>query len=380
MLIAGSLDLASVLAALRSERPVFHSEDDFKFSLAWMAHELDPRLQVRLETRPEPNVHLDMLLTRQDLACHTALELKYLTRTWSGQHDAEAFTLTNQSAHPVRTYDVIRDVQRVERFVTNRDGWNGVVLVLTNSSAYWTSPGHGRQTNADAFRLHEGNMLHGVRAWGPLTSVGTRKDREAELYLVGHYKCSWQDYSALPGTGGRFRILALCVPDRRDHGAMGSERSDMVRDRTCRDANRQRVLLLLQPWAFASLKEPCHRITERTIVSYISPGHDTAPFAQGIFNVLGDVRPPPVGVHHYQEFVTRRQVLCQSRKSRAPKRTCCIRSPFGFHKQLVSLMPNSEISFVVSASSLSGDLGTWKKPLEGPPKRSYHRFLQGARG
>ena len=105
----------------------------------------------------------------------------------------------------------MKDIQRVEQFVTGRTGWSGAVVVLTNEPSYWQRPGHGRPTNADAFRIYEGNLLTGVRAWGPNTGAGTSKGREPDLDLKGEYVCRWSDYSHLDDARGRFRMLNVAV-------------------------------------------------------------------------------------------------------------------------------------------------------------------------
>lgn len=211
MLIAGSIDLQRVLRVLQVHRPVFHSEADFQHAFAWTAHELDPQMQVRLETHPEPSLRLDLLFSRPDLGLHTAVELKYLTTGWSGQVNGEEFALKSQGAQDIRAYDVIKDITRVERFVSGRTGWNGAVLTLSNDPGYWNAPGHLRETNAQAFRLYEGTMLQGSRAWGPRTGAGTRKNRELDLRLGRSYRCEWTDYSRLPGTRGDFRMLNFII-------------------------------------------------------------------------------------------------------------------------------------------------------------------------
>lgn len=211
MLLAGRVPLDDLLARLSALRPVFHSEADFQQALAWEAVTLDPSLRVRLETRPEPGVRLDLLLTGPD-GQQTAVELKYLVRRWHGEHDGERFELKNQSAQDIRAYDVVKDIVRVERFVARRPGCNGAVVCLSNDSMYWRAPAHGRATNADAFRLHDGLALSGARAWGPLTGPGTSKGREDPLVLTGTYQLSWQKYSVLPGPGGEFRSLIVPVP------------------------------------------------------------------------------------------------------------------------------------------------------------------------
>jgi hypothetical protein len=212
VLLAGSVNLGDLVDRLRRSRPVFHSEADLQHAVAWVAHEMDPRLQVRLETHPEPNVRLDLLVTRADLGQSTAVELKYITASWTGEVTGERFVLANHGAQDVRAYDVVKDLERVERFVAKRPGSDGLVMVLSNDPSYWVSPRHARETNAKAFRLHDGNLIHGTLAWGPRTGAGTSKGRESALTIDGQYMCTWTDFTLLPGHRGQFRLLAIPVP------------------------------------------------------------------------------------------------------------------------------------------------------------------------
>ncbi len=212
MLIAGRLPLEAVLARLAAARPVFHSEADFQQAFAWEVHVQDPTVRVRLETRPAPGMRLDLLLSSQDGARRTAVELKYLTRAWEGEVAGERFELKDQGAQDIRAHDVVKDIVRVEKFVAAMPGSNGAVICVGNDPSYWNAPGHGRPTNADAFRLHEGTVLSGERAWGPLTGAGTSRGREEPLVLTGRYPLAWADYSTLPGPRGVFRTLVVEVP------------------------------------------------------------------------------------------------------------------------------------------------------------------------
>lgn len=210
--IAGSVDVARLLGHLARQRPVFHSEADFQHAFAWEAHQLDSALKVRLETHPEPNVRLDLLISRPDLGAFTAVELKYLTAGWSGDVNGELFALKNQGAQDVRAYDVVKDVGRLERFVSAHSAWNGIFVALTNEPSFWRPVTHGRATNADAFRIYEGVTLEGTREWGPLTGPGTMKSREAPIALSGRHQVRWQDYSRVDnGPRGLFRALVLEV-------------------------------------------------------------------------------------------------------------------------------------------------------------------------
>lgn len=210
VLIAGQAELELVLGALQRHRPVFHSEADFQHALAWEIQLSMPQARVRLETRPAPGVRLDLLVS-QNNGSRTALELKYLTRAWTGHAMGERFELKNHGAQDIRAYDVIHDIHRVEQDTVLLPGCDGAVLVLTNDPAYWTPPKHARDTNAAAFRLYEGRLLAGSRAWGPNTGVGTLKGREAPIPLSGSYELRWRDFSTLPGPVGRFRLLIVEV-------------------------------------------------------------------------------------------------------------------------------------------------------------------------
>src|SRR4051794_15512417 len=102
-------DPMGVLGSLAWYRPVFHSEADFQFAFAWEAKTLHPGLEVRLETHPEPNVRLDLELFDPGSRRGVAVELKYMTRLWTGQHGDESFALRNHGAADLRAYDVVKD-------------------------------------------------------------------------------------------------------------------------------------------------------------------------------------------------------------------------------------------------------------------------------
>lgn len=204
------MDPVAVLSALSERRPVFHSEADFQFAFAWQAKLANPRLEVRLETHPRPNVRLDLELIDPSGA-GMAIELKYMTRRWAGVVANESHALKNHGASDLRGYDIVKDITRVEQFIDERQGWTGLVIALTNEPGYWRQPTHGRPTNADAFRIYEGNVLAGERAWGPNTG-GTSRGREAILALRGSYPLRWLDYSKVDDTAaGTFRTLLVPI-------------------------------------------------------------------------------------------------------------------------------------------------------------------------
>lgn len=206
--------LDDALTALATTRPVFHSEADLQHALAWTIQTRCPGARIRLETRPAAGVHLDLLVRTPEGARH-AIEIKYRTAAWTGTVPAgdgpvEEFALRPHGAQDLGGYDSVKDLVRLERCTHSGYATAGAFLMITNDPAYWRAPQHERRTNAAAFRLHEGTVLTGPRAWGPNTG-GTSRGREAVLNLHGRYETHWVDYSLLPGPHGQFRALVLPV-------------------------------------------------------------------------------------------------------------------------------------------------------------------------
>ncbi len=203
--------LLALMPHLALHRPVFHSEADFQHALAWAIQRMHPEWRIRLETRPYPGFHLDLWIVDPLAQTSSAVELKYLTALWDGEIAGETFHLTSQGAQDIIAYDCVKDIGRVERLVADGYATSGLALTLTNDPSYWRDPQHGRPTNADAFRLYEGRVLAGTRAWGPRTGAGTMRSRTLPIELRGTYSIAWADYSRLPGARGTFRYLALAV-------------------------------------------------------------------------------------------------------------------------------------------------------------------------
>jgi hypothetical protein len=209
------LSVSAVLNALAKQRPIYHSEADFQYAIAWEIHKHLTGASVRLE-RPVEVSHLnkrlyvDIWIEQDDYIL--AIELKYKTRALLVRVGNEQYALRSQTAQDLGRYDFIKDIGRVENIVTDRaPRASGYAILVTNDPAYWTHP---RSDNtADArFRLHEGNTLRGDLGWGTGASEGTKRGREDLLQLKGSYALRWEDYSRpAEGSYGRFRYLVVEV-------------------------------------------------------------------------------------------------------------------------------------------------------------------------
>ena len=56
------IDMTSLMDQLARHRPIFHSEADFQHALAWQLQLENPAGRVRLETRPQRGMRLDLLV------------------------------------------------------------------------------------------------------------------------------------------------------------------------------------------------------------------------------------------------------------------------------------------------------------------------------
>ena len=85
-----TLAVHDLMRRLAADRPVFHSEADFQFALAWRIRELTPNCEVRLEYRvhlADKPLYLDLWLP----TLGTAIELKYKTRELLAPIGAELY-------------------------------------------------------------------------------------------------------------------------------------------------------------------------------------------------------------------------------------------------------------------------------------------------
>ena len=207
-------DIHAVMKSLAARRPVFHSEADFQFALAWHIHELAPSCEVRLEFKPFPQerVYLDIWLPTLE----TAIELKYATQSLDIGCDGERFALKPQSGQDGRRYGFLEDVERLERIVSDGRASHGFAIMLTNDPLYWKPPQRNWQSSVDtAFRIHDGLPKIGELRWSSSASKSTTEGRTSPICLSGYYVPRWIDYSKLDANrNSQFRYLVFDVGKR----------------------------------------------------------------------------------------------------------------------------------------------------------------------
>ena len=123
-----------------SERPIFHSEADLQHSLAWYIHEHLHGANVRPEKpfnigEKGKRIYLDILIDNGGKK--TGIELKYKTEKFAGKFNDEMFELKSHSAQDLGMFDFMKDIERLETLVEEKQIDRGFAVLLTNDKFYW---------------------------------------------------------------------------------------------------------------------------------------------------------------------------------------------------------------------------------------------------
>ncbi len=196
--------LISVINDLKGKRPCFHSEDDFKFALAWKIKQKYPTAEIRLE-KPMSNSgrkYLDIFLEFPgDSEGRVGIEVKYMTAELKASINGEQYDLTSHLAYPLRCYDCLLDIQRLEEFINQKRLDYGYALWLTNDKNFWQPP--KRKTIYDNFRIFEGRSIRKGKKlkWGSRAKRGTIKGRKKSIKLKHRdYTINWELYKRISET------------------------------------------------------------------------------------------------------------------------------------------------------------------------------------
>ena len=191
-------NLENILQELSTCRPIFHSEDDFKFALAWLIKDKYPEVKIRLEypIRGKKNKFIDILLCFEKNA--VPIELKYKTIKEGISVDGEIFNLKNHGAENENRYRFWRDIWRIETFrIENLRILKGFALFLTNNHRYWQGAGENRDD--EAFRTADGIIRSKTLKWAnPESKTGEKKEFNDPIKLTGQYALKWKDFSSVP--------------------------------------------------------------------------------------------------------------------------------------------------------------------------------------
>lgn len=205
------MDIHLAFDKLRENRPIFHSEADFQFALAWEIQKMYPHASIRMEcpSIEESNKYIDIVVRNEGKVY--PIELKYKTKKFSTSMGDEQYRLKDHGAQDLGKYDCIKDISRIESFANHLPGFkNGCVIWLTNDPYYWRAPSSSNAGYAE-FSIHHGAKKTGAMHWGNNLSAGTIIKRENGLFLRGEYEIIWNEYSSLGVGNGLFKYAFISV-------------------------------------------------------------------------------------------------------------------------------------------------------------------------
>lgn len=160
-------------------RPIFHSEADFQFSLAWIIKEIYPDCEIRLEYVPDfnTNLHLDILVILDGK--WIPIELKYTTKKCIKTINDEVYVLKEQGAKDQGCYNYLKDIMRIEEFRNKTSKFiEGYAIKITSEMSYLKPPTKINCTYAE-FSIEDGSIKTGCMNWDANTGKGTMRGMEA---------------------------------------------------------------------------------------------------------------------------------------------------------------------------------------------------------
>jgi hypothetical protein len=209
--------LKKIINEFAKEGKIFSNEAQFQFELAWALKEMGYDVQLEVLSGKinneiesiEDKMYTDIVVTDKDKKELYAIELKYKTAAPSngkfiryscdGKPDLYTFS---QGAYDFGSYDFLKDVERIEKLVLNRNdkipfnfGFGnkeiakGFAIILTNEWLYWKD----RETTDQVYK--DFYILDNNTKSGTLGQVDdSRGERKDQIYLKGNYKITWDNY------------------------------------------------------------------------------------------------------------------------------------------------------------------------------------------
>ena len=191
-------DIYRVLQELSKTNPLFCSELEFQFYLAWKIKELYKDqfticIEYPLKNYEGKNRNIDLLVIDSS-GGYIPIELKYKTSKFEQIWNGLTFNLKDQSANDLTKYGHIKDISRIEYFKeTETNFLVGYAITITNQSRTWQKIVNTEQTDYE-FSLENGITINkGIKKWHECTSDYNKKHNPS-VFLKNDYFIHWQDF------------------------------------------------------------------------------------------------------------------------------------------------------------------------------------------
>ena len=199
-------NLVNFMLELAQVRPVFHSEDDFKFELGFLLGKKydNVRLERPFYLNDNSKIELDI-----EVDGKIAIELKYKKSHFKQKIKDQWFDLSEDGQVTYSRHDIVKDAWRVKSLIDEKYHSIGFTIVLVNAREYWSSV---KASNKDKqFELTENRkFINGEK----LILSGTKNKKRRDLIKINFdEEIKWIDYSTEEGKNGTFRFFVMDVND-----------------------------------------------------------------------------------------------------------------------------------------------------------------------
>ncbi len=208
-------DIQKVLAELAKTNPLFCSELEFQFYLAWKIKELYADeykicIEYPMKSFEGKNRNIDLLLIDSNNA-YIPIELKYKPRKFSQVIGGFEYNLKEQGANDLARYGHLNDISRIEYFKKVEKSFKcGYAITITNYERLWQGILNPQQTDYE-FSLEDGiKICSGIKSWHKRKS-NYNETENPPVILENDYHLKWFDYCNFDRPNGLFRVLVTEV-------------------------------------------------------------------------------------------------------------------------------------------------------------------------
>lgn len=132
------MNITEIMEKLAARRPIFHSEADFQFELAWEIKLAIPNAKIRMEVPfyeipPDKNMHIDIMVIINEKKI--GIELKYKKKASILNHEGEKFSLKSTKQTNSRK-SFRRDADRLSKLYEKNEIQEWYTILLHNREAY----------------------------------------------------------------------------------------------------------------------------------------------------------------------------------------------------------------------------------------------------
>lgn len=204
-------DIYRILQELSKTNPLFYSELEFQFYLAWKIKEIygdDYKICIEhpLKSYEDKNRNIDLLLIN-NTGGYIPIELKYRKSRFEHNIGDYTYKLKDDFAIDQTRCKYLKDISRIEHFRETEERFiAGYAIMITNQSRAWQKITNPQQTDY-AFSLEDKTIIKkGSKRWAETTAQCTKNDCP-EVILKENYFIEWRDYCNFDKPNGLFRVL-----------------------------------------------------------------------------------------------------------------------------------------------------------------------------